>query len=232
MAKSRGNAISLGADEDDDRPPDPSGREPIRCATSPSTPSADRRCPSCCPSSGALTGRSPGEVAEEIGDGGSGALKALAVEVVNEHCWPLRRRRRGLLADPDHLDGVLLDGIAQANAMANDTLDRVRSAMGMDYLSTELTTAKGPGASRGPPSWGERRGSNPRPPGPQPGALPAELRPPWLGAPQSSGRRASLATRRVGPTGVRRRCGAGTRGGEPRRVAVSGPGCGTNTAAR
>src|SRR5689334_1330744 len=28
--------------------------------------------------------------------------------------------------------------------------------------------------------WGERRGSNPRPPGPQPGALPAELHPPWL----------------------------------------------------
>ena len=26
--------------------------------------------------------------------------------------------------------------------------------------------------------WGERRGSNPRHPGPQPGALPAELRPP------------------------------------------------------
>src|SRR5687767_11473427 len=28
------------------------------------------------------------------------------------------------------------------------------------------------------PSRGERRDSNPRPPGPQPGALPAELRPP------------------------------------------------------
>ena len=28
--------------------------------------------------------------------------------------------------------------------------------------------------------WGERRGSNPRHPGPQPGALPAELRPPCL----------------------------------------------------
>src|SRR6478672_583983 len=27
-------------------------------------------------------------------------------------------------------------------------------------------------------SWGERRGSNPRPPAPQAGALPAELRPP------------------------------------------------------
>ena len=26
--------------------------------------------------------------------------------------------------------------------------------------------------------WGERRGLNPRHPGPQPGALPAELRPP------------------------------------------------------
>ena len=28
--------------------------------------------------------------------------------------------------------------------------------------------------------WGERRGLNPRQPGPQPGALPAELRPPSL----------------------------------------------------
>ena len=27
-------------------------------------------------------------------------------------------------------------------------------------------------------NWGERRGLNPRPPGPQPGALPTELRPP------------------------------------------------------
>ena len=27
-------------------------------------------------------------------------------------------------------------------------------------------------------TWGERRGLNPRPPGPQPGALPTELRPP------------------------------------------------------
>ena len=29
-------------------------------------------------------------------------------------------------------------------------------------------------------TWGERRGSNPRHPGPQPGALPAELRPPCV----------------------------------------------------
>ena len=28
--------------------------------------------------------------------------------------------------------------------------------------------------------WGERRGSNPRHSGPQPDALPAELRPPWI----------------------------------------------------
>src|SRR4030067_296617 len=28
--------------------------------------------------------------------------------------------------------------------------------------------------------WGERRGLNPRPQGPQPCALPAELRPPWI----------------------------------------------------
>src|SRR6185312_9954003 len=34
---------------------------------------------------------------------------------------------------------------------------------------------------------GERGDSNPRPPGPQPGALPAELRPPWVGSMLSAG---------------------------------------------
>ncbi len=82
-----------------------------------------------------LSGRSPVAVAEQIGDGGSGALKREAVDVVNESLRPLRARRRELIADRGYLDGVLVDGIAEANATANQTLQRVRAAMGMDYLA-------------------------------------------------------------------------------------------------
>ena len=133
MAKSRGNAIALGAGEDETARMiqrtrtdsvrrisfDPVGRPEVSSLLS---------------MVGALTDRMPGDVADEIADGGSGALKALAVTVVNESLRPLRQRRRELLADPEHLDGVLVDGIAAAGALAATVLDRVRSAMGMDYL--------------------------------------------------------------------------------------------------
>ena len=62
------------------------------------------------------------------------ALKALAAEVVNESLRGLRARRRELLAEPDYLDDVLLDGTVQARAAAAETLERVRAAMGMDYF--------------------------------------------------------------------------------------------------
>lgn len=62
------------------------------------------------------------------------------------------------------------------------------------------------GSFRTLPARGERRGSNPRPPGPQPGALPAELRPPSES--QITGNGAYVAARsprhRVGPAGTGR----------------------------
>ncbi len=72
---------------------------------------------------------------------------------------------------------------------------------------------------------GERGDSNPRPPGPQPGALPTELRPPGAiqsSAPRRAGARLELARCRPGvtvslravvwaPPGVRRRMDAGLR---------------------
>jgi tryptophanyl-tRNA synthetase len=83
---------------------------------------------------GSLTGTDPAVVAEGLGDGGSAALKELATEAINDSLRGLRRRRAELLADPGYLDGVLLDGTARATAVAIETLDRVRRAMGMDYL--------------------------------------------------------------------------------------------------
>mgnify|MGYP001256711430 CR=1 FL=1 len=79
------------------------------------------------------TGRDPHAIAEEIGDGGSGALKTLVTEAVNEHFAPIRARRAELAQDPGLLERVLAEGNARAEAVAETTLDEVRRAMQMTY---------------------------------------------------------------------------------------------------
>ena len=78
-------------------------------------------------------GRTPESVAEEIGDGGAGALKRLLTEALNETLAPVRARRAELMAAPDHLRAVLRDGNERANARADATLSQVRTAMQMVY---------------------------------------------------------------------------------------------------
>lgn len=82
---------------------------------------------------GLCTGRSPQEIADEIGNGGAGTLKKVLTEALNELFAPVRARRAELDADPGHLRAVLADGNARANAVADATLDDVRAAMGMRY---------------------------------------------------------------------------------------------------
>ena len=79
------------------------------------------------------TGRSPESWAEEIGDGGSGRLKAVVTEAVNATFAPIRARRAELEADQGYLVEVLAAGNARANEVADATLDEVRAAMGMVY---------------------------------------------------------------------------------------------------
>lgn len=82
----------------------------------------------------ALTsGRDPQAIADEIGDGGSGTLKKLVTEAVNEHLAPIRARRAELAADPAELRRILAEGNARANAVAEATLAEVREAMQMVY---------------------------------------------------------------------------------------------------
>ncbi|GAB3565256.1 tryptophan--tRNA ligase [Spelaeicoccus albus] len=78
-------------------------------------------------------GRDPAEIAEEIGDAGSGALKKLVTESVNEFLRPMRSRRADLAKNPDYLWSVLRAGNERANAIADTTLDDVRRHMGMSY---------------------------------------------------------------------------------------------------
>ena len=79
------------------------------------------------------SGRSPEEIAEEIGDRGAGTLKLHTAEVLNEHLAPLRARRAELEQDPGYLFQVLREGNERANAEAEATLARVREFMGMVY---------------------------------------------------------------------------------------------------
>jgi len=77
------------------------------------------------------TGRTPEAIAEEIGDGGGGALKRTLTESLNEYLRPIRARRAELEANPDYIRKVLLDGVAEARRVGVQTLDEVRDAMNM-----------------------------------------------------------------------------------------------------
>lgn len=79
------------------------------------------------------TGGDPVQIADELGDAGGGGLKKLVTEAINEHFASIRARRAELAANPDHLREVLRAGNDKANAIAEQTLDEVRSAMEMKY---------------------------------------------------------------------------------------------------
>jgi tryptophanyl-tRNA synthetase len=132
MAKSRGNAIALRADEDSTAR---LVRRAVTDAERTITYEPDRRPEvSSLVLLGALCrGQSPEAFAAEIGNRGAAGLKAAVTEAVNEHLRPLRARRAELAGDPGVVREVLERGEERANALADATLDRVRDAMGMRY---------------------------------------------------------------------------------------------------
>jgi tryptophanyl-tRNA synthetase len=77
--------------------------------------------------------RAPHDVADDIGDAGSAALKRLVTEAVNERFRDIRARRADLAADPGHLRDVLHEGNRQALQIAERTLTDVRRLMHTDY---------------------------------------------------------------------------------------------------
>jgi tryptophanyl-tRNA synthetase len=132
MSKSAGNTIPLGATEDQTA-------RLIRAAIT----DGDRRItydPATRPQVANLllmaaccTGRTPHELAEDIGDGGAAALKRVTTEAINEHLRPLRTRRKELATADDYLRHVLAAGNAHASTIAERTLCQVRHTMGMIY---------------------------------------------------------------------------------------------------
>ncbi len=132
MSKSYGNAISLSATEE----------ETAKLIKKSKTDSErnitfdpdNRPGVSALLTTAALTsGRSEIDIAAEIGEAGSGALKAFVTESVNGYLAPIRERRHELERDLSYIEDVLHEGNKLANDVAQTTLNEVREAMGMIY---------------------------------------------------------------------------------------------------
>lgn len=78
------------------------------------------------------TGEEPTAIAERIGDGGGGALKATLTEALNEELRPLRTRRAELEQQPELIRRVLTEGVEKARTIAQKTLAEVRHVMNME----------------------------------------------------------------------------------------------------
>lgn len=127
MSKSRGNAITLSAGEDETA-------ALIRKARTDSerliTHDEENRpeVANLLMIASLCLGRPPGELAEEIGDGGAAALKRMTTDAVNDFLRPIRERRKQL--DEAAAREILEEGNRRARERAVTTLDEVRVAMG------------------------------------------------------------------------------------------------------
>ncbi|NUO97957.1 MAG: tryptophan--tRNA ligase [Nonomuraea sp.] len=127
MSKSRGNAILLSATEDETAALIRKARtDSERLITFEETRRPEVA--NLLTLAGLCLGRSPQDLADEIGDGGAARLKALVTEAVNEFLRPIRKRR-GELSEAD-VRQVLARGNERARERAVRTLEEVRAAMG------------------------------------------------------------------------------------------------------
>ncbi len=62
---------------------------------------------------------------------GYGELKKELYQAIMDHFAPFRERRAALEKDLPAVDEILRDGAARANRVANETMDRVRQAVGL-----------------------------------------------------------------------------------------------------
>jgi tryptophanyl-tRNA synthetase len=132
MSKSRGNAIAIGATEDETA-------RLIRAAKTDSDrqitydPIGRPEVSNLVLLAALCLEREPHELAEEIGNGGAAKLKRVLVDAVNERLRPVRSRRSALIEDRAALRGTAMAGSEIARAMAVETLANVRRLMHTVY---------------------------------------------------------------------------------------------------
>jgi tryptophanyl-tRNA synthetase len=101
---------------------------------------------------GAVTDRSPEQVAAALEGQGYGGLKVAAADAVAEFAGPVARRTREFLDDPGEVDRILARGAARANEVADATLRLAYDAVG--FLPPAGAPPSGPatGTAAGAPS--------------------------------------------------------------------------------
>ena len=62
---------------------------------------------------------------------GYGHAKKMLLAKIDAYFGPFRERRKQLAQDPDYVEGVLREGARRARAEAQETVARVRQAVGM-----------------------------------------------------------------------------------------------------
>ncbi|CAM8949548.1 hypothetical protein QQ045_018433 [Rhodiola kirilowii] len=77
-----------------------------------------------------VSGKTKEEVASECRDMNWGTFKPLLTDAVIAHLHPIQTRYGEIVADPFYLDKVLADGAANAEVIADGTLNNVYQAMG------------------------------------------------------------------------------------------------------
>jgi len=130
MSKSYGNAIALGM-TDDETAAVIAGARTDSTRTVTYDPENRPGVSGLLATAAIVLGRTPEDIAAEIGDAGSGALKKLTTDAVNDHLRE-HRARRAALTTADAA-AVVREGNARARSIADATLDEVRAAMGMIY---------------------------------------------------------------------------------------------------
>jgi tryptophanyl-tRNA synthetase len=132
MGKSRGNAIALGATEDETArliraaKTDGERRITYEPGRRPEVANLLRIAAIC-------RGVPAEAVAAEIGDRGAAALKRLTADALNERLRPIRGRRAELAGDRGHLRAVLARGNERAREIATETLRAVKELMHTRY---------------------------------------------------------------------------------------------------
>lgn len=77
-----------------------------------------------------LSGKTKEEVAAECGDMGWGKFKPLLTDAVIAALKPIQEKYHAVTSDKSYLESVMREGRQKAEAIANDTLNRAKAAMG------------------------------------------------------------------------------------------------------
>jgi tryptophanyl-tRNA synthetase len=79
----------------------------------------------------AVRGTGPDEVEREFDGSGYGGFKQAVADAVVEYLAPVRERYNDVRADEQRLERIFAEGAEKAHAIASDTLNDVRQAMGV-----------------------------------------------------------------------------------------------------